>query len=123
MNRYWHRRWLALGYAIRGLRDLFATQPHAQIHALATIAVISAGFYWRIAPWEWASVIICIGLVIALEAVNTAIEYLTDLSSPEIHPLAGKAKDMAAAAVLIAAINAIGVAFVVFGPRLWAIFF
>jgi diacylglycerol kinase len=123
MNGYWYRRWLALGYALHGMRDLFVTQPHAQIHALAALLVIAAGLYWHIAPWEWVSVIICIGLVIALEAVNTAIEYLTDLVSPDIHPLAGKAKDIAAAAVLVAAISAIGVALIVFGPRLWAVFF
>jgi diacylglycerol kinase len=71
---------------------------------------------------EWVALVICIVLVLALEAVNTALEYLTDLVSPEYHPLAGKAKDVAAAAVLIAAIGAVWVGILIFMPYLSALF-
>ena len=65
---------------------------------------------------------ICIALVISLEAVNTALEYLTDLVSPERHPLAGKAKDVAAAAVLIAAIGSAIVGLLIFVPKFSRLF-
>lgn len=66
---------------------------------------------------EWLAVILCFALVIGLEAVNTALEYLTDLVSPDYHPLAGKTKDVAAAAVLIAALGAVAVGLLVFVPH------
>ena len=68
---------------------------------------------------EWVAISICIALVLALEALNTALEYLTDLVSPEYHPLAGKAKDAAAAAVLLVALGAIVVGLIVFIPHLF----
>jgi len=60
--------------------------------------VTVAGFFFSISSLEWVAVVLCIASVFALEAVNTALEYLTDLASPEFHPLAGKAKDVAAGA-------------------------
>ena len=64
---------------------------------------------------------LCIELLISMEAINTALEYLTDLVSPEYHPLAGKVKDVAAAAVLVAALGAATVGLIVFGPKLLAL--
>ena len=95
------RRIASFHFALQGVADLLRSQPNARIH-IAAAAAVAAGFYFRIASWEWVAVIFCIVLVIALEAVNTALEYLTDLASPDFHPLAGKAKDVAAAAVLVA---------------------
>jgi len=80
--------------------------------------VIIAGLYFGIERWEWAILTGCITLVIAAEALNTAIEFLTDLASPEYHPLAGKAKDTAAAAVLFCAIGAVVIGIIVFWPYL-----
>jgi diacylglycerol kinase (ATP) len=93
-------------------------QPNARIHLIFSAAVVIAGFHYHISKAEWLAVIICMAMVLGLEALNTAVEYLCDLVSPEYHPLAGKAKDVAAAAVFIAAIGAVGVGLLVFAPPL-----
>lgn len=107
-------------YALQGLADMFRTQPNARFHLATSVVVVVAGFLLEISRWEWAALVLCMALVLALEAVNTALEYLTDLVSPEYHPLAGKAKDAAAGAVLVAAIGAAVVGGVVFLPKLCA---
>lgn len=113
------RRLQSFRYAFRGAADLFASQPNARIHLAAAAAAIGAGFWLKISPSEWLAVLVCIALVFSLEAANTAIEYLTDLVSPDFHPLAGKAKDAAAAAVLLAAIGAATVGAVIFLPKIF----
>lgn len=115
------RRANSFRYAFQGLADLFRSQPNARIHLGITVLVVGAGFYFGISRPEWVAVVLCITIVLALEALNTALEYLTDLVSPEYHPLAGKAKDAAAAAVLLAAMGAVAVGAVVFGPRVWGV--
>lgn len=117
-----HRRIDSFRYAFQGLADLFRSQPNARIHLGATVLVIVAGGWLHISRLEWVALVVCITLVIALEAMNTALEYLTDLVSPEFHPLAGKAKDVAAAAVLVGAGGAVLVGLIVFGPRLIVLF-
>jgi len=112
------KRAASFQYAFQGLIDLFKTQPNARIHLLATMLVVSAGFYFQISRTEWMAVSLCIALVISLEAANTALEYLTNLVSPAYHPLAGKAKDAAAAAVLVAAISAVTVGTMIFLPHI-----
>lgn len=113
------KRVASLGFACRGLLDLFKSQPNARIHLGAMAIVTVAGFYFQISRTEWIAVTLCIAMVLSLEAVNTGIEYLTDLVSPGFHPLAGKAKDVAAAAVLIAAIGAVVVGAMIFLPKIW----
>jgi len=105
-------------YAFQGLADLFRTQPNARIHLLLASLVVAAGCLLHISRTEWLAIVLSISLVIALEAVNTAIEYLTDLISPDYHPLAGKTKDVAAAAVLIGAFGAVIVGLLIFLPHL-----
>lgn len=116
------RRADSFRYAFQGLADLFRNQPNARIHLGIAVLVVGAGFYFGISRQEWVAVVLCITIVLALEALNTALEYLTDLVSPEYHPLAGKAKDAAAAAVLLAAAGAVAVGAVIFGPRVWGAF-
>ena len=113
-----HKRLKSFHYAFKGLQDLVRNQPNARIHLLFAVSVIFAGLYFQISRPEWLAVTICIFMVISLEAVNTALEYLTDLVSPEYHPLAGKVKDAAAAAVLIAAIGAAIVGLMIFVPKI-----
>lgn len=119
----WKRRLLSFKYAFQGLAVLFRTQPNAQLHLVALCAVVAAGFYFSISRSEWLAVIGVATLVVSLEAVNTALESLTDLVSPGHHPLAGRAKDLAAGAVLFAAMGAVATGLVVFGPRVWQLFF
>ncbi|MEM6396238.1 MAG: diacylglycerol kinase family protein [Bacteroidota bacterium] len=116
---YWQKRKAAFGHAFRGFLDLVRHHPHAHLHLIATTMTILAGLNLRFAQWEWMVAILCLGLVWAAEALNTALEYLTDLVSPEYHPLAGKAKDMAAAGVLCAALAAFVVGLLLIGPKLW----
>lgn len=104
-------------YAFKGITILFAEHANARIHLLAAAAATAAGFYFNISAREWIAIVLCIVLVVSLEAVNSSLEYLTDLVSPDHHPLAGKAKDVAAAAVLIAAIGSVIVGLLIFVPK------
>lgn len=110
-------------YAFRGLYVLFATQANARIHLLALILVMVIGLFFRIQPLEWAILGGAMALVLAMEAMNTALEFLTDLVSPNYHILAEKAKDVAAAAVLISAIGAVVSGLFILGPYLLHWFF
>ncbi len=115
-------RFASFGYAFRGIKELVAEQPNAKIHLIVASMVILAGFLLDISTMEWLVIILSIALVFAAEAFNTALEYLTDLVSPNFHPLAGKTKDVAAGAVLITAIGTAIVGLVVFLPKLLALF-
>ncbi len=106
----------SFGHAFRGLKVLLQTQHNARIHAAATVLVVAAGVTLRISPAEWAAIVLAAVCVWAAEALNTSIEFLVDLASPELHPLAAKAKDVAAGAVLVAAIGALIVGVLVLGP-------
>jgi diacylglycerol kinase len=109
-------------YAFNGIRDLLKSQINARIHLFFTILVIAGGFFFDISKVEWLICLLAIATVFAAEAFNTALEYLTDLASPDYHPLAGKAKDAAAAAVLILAIVALIIGFMVFWQPFLALF-
>lgn len=105
-------------YAFRGIIDLMTTQTNAQIHLCITFLVLLFGIYFNLSHLEWILIIFAIALVFSAEAFNTAIEYLTDLVSPEYHPLAGKAKDVAAGAVLLTAIGAALIGILIFLPKI-----
>lgn len=113
----------SFGFAFKGLRYLLATQHNARIHLLATAMVVAAAFYFRLAAAEWILLLIIIGMVWAAEAINTALELIIDMVSPQKHPLAGHAKDVAAAAVLITAIIAALVGIILFLPHIINRFF
>ena len=107
----------SFGHAFRGLRFLLQSQPNAWIHLLATVCVIAAGAFVRLAGFEWCLILLAMTVVWVTESFNTAIECLVDLVSPEIQPLAGRAKDVAAGAVLLGAIGASLVGVFVFLPH------
>jgi diacylglycerol kinase len=109
-------------YAFAGLAELLRSQANARIHAGFTVIVVAAGFYFNLTPVEWCLIVFAIASVFSAEAFNTALENLTDLVSPEYHPLAGKAKDVAAAAVLLTAIGAAIVGFIIFLPKVLNLF-
>lgn len=119
---YLSGRLRSFGHAFRGLGILVRTEHNARIHAVAAILVVAAGALARISAVEWALVALAVVCVWATEAVNTSIEFLVDLVSPEIHPLAAKAKDVAAGAVLVAAMGALIVGVLVFGPHVLKLF-
>jgi diacylglycerol kinase (ATP) len=108
----------SFGYALRGLKYMLLSQPNAGIHLVAAIGVIALGSVTGLSKSEWCSTLLAITAVWVAEAMNTAVETLTDLVSPEFHPLAGKAKDLAAGAVLVTVIGAMAVGCFVFLPVL-----
>lgn len=107
----------SFGHALRGLRVLLR-QPNARIHAVAAVLVLVLGASLRISAGEWLAVVLATVLVMGAEALNTALELVVDLVSPEWHALARDAKDTAAAAVLLCSLGAAVVGVVVFGPKL-----
>ncbi|MEZ4804109.1 MAG: diacylglycerol kinase family protein [Bacteroidia bacterium] len=102
-------------YAFHGIR-LALKERNFKIHVICSILVVSLGFYFQVSKNEWLILIFCISMVFSLEIVNTSIEKLTDLVSPETNTLAGYAKDLAAAAVLIASIAALIIGSMIFWP-------
>jgi diacylglycerol kinase (ATP) len=115
------RRAASFGHAFRGVGMALRSEVHMQFHAVATAVTLGAGLYFQLSLTEWALVALAISAVWAAELFNTAIETLTNLVSPGYHPLAGKAKDVASGAVLLASLGALAVGALVFGPKLWAL--
>lgn len=109
----------SFGYAFRGWWHVLRTQRNAWIHAVISTGVIILSLWLRLPPRDWAVLLVTIAMVWAAEFFNTAIEAVVDLASPLQHPLAAVGKDVGAAAVLIAALAAVGVGLLILGPPLW----
>lgn len=109
--------------AFAGLRYILSTQRNAWIHAVASLLVLALGFHLHLGHLEWCGLVVAIALVWMAESFNTALESLADASVPELNPLVGRAKDSAAAAVLIAAIAAAAIGSLILGPPLWSLLF
>jgi diacylglycerol kinase (ATP) len=103
--------------AFNGLGLVFRSQHSARIQAIAALAVVVLGVALRVSAPEWCALVLAIALVLTAEALNTSIEAVVDLVSPEFHQVAGRAKDVGAGAVLIAALGSIVVGLLVFGPH------
>jgi diacylglycerol kinase (ATP) len=103
--------------ALRGIQVMLVSQHNAWIHVIATVCVLAAGLIFGLTTAEWCWITLAVVAVWTAEALNTAFEFLTDVASPEFHPLAGKAKDVAAGAVLIAALGAVAIGLLIFGPH------
>lgn len=101
-------------YAIRGIWLSIADQRNLKVQIVIATIVVGAGFYFDITAIEWCIILICIGLVIGLEMINSAIESVVDLVTMERKPLAGKIKDIAAGAVLISSIISVIIGVIIF---------
>lgn len=101
-------------YAWNGITSAFSGQMNLKIFFGVAVAVIVLGFYFQVTTAEWIILILCIGSTISLELINTAIENLVDLVTTERKPLAGKIKDIAAGAVLVATLTSILVGSIIF---------
>ena len=112
------KRIKSFAFAFRGIFKAFRTEHNLWIQSSIAIVVIIFGFYFQIPSNEWILVIIAIGMVLMAELFNTAIESLVDLVSPEYDEMAGFAKDVAAGAVLVAAIAAAVIGAIIFTPYL-----
>ncbi len=112
----------SFGHAFKGMAYVIRTQRNMRIHLVAAVAVVVAAFWFSISSLEWLAIILCIGLVLAAESFNTAIELLVDKISPDYDKQAGRIKDIAAAAVLFCAIASLLIAALIFIPKIISIF-
>ncbi|KZE40087.1 diacylglycerol kinase [Bhargavaea cecembensis] len=110
-------------YAWRGVLHGFGTEQNFRFHVLAALIVTCAGWMTGLSQSEWMIVVLLYGGIFALELVNTAIERIVNLVSPEHHPLAGQAKDAAAGAVLLFAVASAIIGCVIFIPKWLNLFF
>ena len=108
----------SFGFAFEGIFYTFKTQWNFRFHCFSAILVIFMSFFFKISTTEWLFVILCIGLVMFAELINTALETLVDLVSPEYHRLAKIAKDTAAASVLVLAFMSLIIGVIIFFPYL-----
>jgi len=109
-------------FAIKGIATVISTQHNFRIHLFALIAVIAAAWLFRISTAEWCIVLLASALVLSLEIINTAFEFLVDIVSPQYHEKAGRIKDLSAAAVLVASIIAAIAGILIFGKYILALF-
>ena len=101
--------------AMKGILTAVAGQMNLKVQLIIALLVVAAGFYFEITALEWCVLLLIIGVVLALEMMNTAIEHLVDLVTTEWKPLAGKVKDIAAGSVLVAACASIVIGWLIFG--------
>ncbi|MFR9165778.1 MAG: diacylglycerol kinase family protein [Dysgonomonas sp.] len=104
-------------YAFNGFKILLSEEHNARIHLVITVLVVIAGFLLGVSAAEWCLLVLCIGLVIAMEALNSSIENLSDFVSPGRNDKIKKVKDLAAFAVLICALASVVVGLIIFVPK------
>ena len=112
-------RALSFRFAFHGWWFVIRTQKNAWIHAIVSIIVIFLGLWLSLSAGDWAVIIIAIAMVWTAEFLNTALEAVVDLASPESNHLAKVGKDVGAAAVLIAASSSAIIGLLILGPPLW----
>jgi len=108
----------AFGFALRGLAYAWRTQRNIRIQFAIAVLIAIVGIWLRVGALAWALLITAMALVLAAELLNTAVEALVDLVSPQPNPTAGAAKDACAAAVVIAVVGAVLIGLFVLGPPL-----
>lgn len=118
MNRFLR----SFSYACTGIATAFKSEANMRIHAAAALLVIVLGFIFSISPAEWLVILLCIGLVVAAEIFNTAIEKTCDAITTEKNEHIKKAKDLAAAAVLILALISLVCGGIIFLPHIFRLF-
>jgi diacylglycerol kinase len=106
----------SFGYALQGIIYGIKSSPNMKIHLLAAVLVFLAAGAVKVTRIEWALLSLAVFMVLTAETINTSLERSVDLASPEIHPIAKVSKDVAAGAVLLAALNAVVIGWLVFGP-------
>ncbi len=108
-------------YAWQGFRSCMVSEPNFRIHIITSLLVVGAGFLLGISTAEWLVVLLCIGFVMAMEMLNTAIEKLSDVVHRDHHPGIRQTKDIAAGAVLASAIIAAICGTVIFLPKVYSL--
>lgn len=116
------KRVTSFGYAFEGIGTLLRDEHNSRVHVAVMALVVVAGMAFGISVLEWTAVIVCFGMVLMAEAMNSGIEALADLVMPDRHPLVKKAKDVAAAGVLFTAVASVAVGLIVFLPYVIKLF-
>lgn len=111
----------SLQFAISGIITFFRNERNGQIQLVAAIIVVTLGLVFQIDTKEWLVVVLCILMVVTLEMINTALEKLCDVVHPGYHPQIKIIKDIAAGAVLIAALGSIIIGAIIFVPKIIAL--
>lgn len=111
----------SFGFAFKGIA-FSLKQRNFRIMLSSAVLAILCGFFFHVTITEWCIIIICCGLVLALEIINTAIEFFVDLVHPDFHPVAGKIKDLAAGAVFVFSLVALVCGILIFGKYIAALF-
>ena len=122
MWQFLQDRFKSFGYALKGIYLFFSTQVHPKIHLLAIVVISILGYFLGLTATEWCLIIICMAIVLLAEGINSALEDLVDLVSPDYHPIAGRVKDIAAGAVLLAVILCGIVWGIIFLPKIFLLF-
>ncbi len=119
MLDFFRSRARSFRYAFAGWWFVIRTQRNAWIHAVTSVVVVILAFWLRLSARDWAVIVLAIGMVWTSEFLNTALEAVVDLASPQQHHLARVGKDVGAAAVLIAALSSALIGILILGPPLW----
>lgn len=119
MRSFLKTRIQSFRFALAGWWYVVRSQQNAWIHVLASFTVLLLGIWLNLLPRDWAVIILSVALVWTAEFLNTALEAVVDLTSPEQHELARTGKDVGAAAVLIAAGSSVLIGILILGPPLW----
>jgi diacylglycerol kinase len=112
----------SFGWAFNGLKDCILHEKNFRIQYIIALLIVIAGIFFSISASEWMIILICFAVVLSFEIINSAIEKLCDLVSPEFNLTIKKVKDMSASAVLLAAIISFIVGCIIFLPRILLLF-
>ena len=107
----------SFGYAFEGIAETFRQGRNIKIQTVVAVIAVVLGFAFQISSIEWIVMVLCIGLVLSGEVINTSFENVVDLACPEWHPKAKAAKDMAAGGVLVAAAMSLIIGLIIFVPK------
>jgi diacylglycerol kinase (ATP) len=110
-------RFKSMGFALKGAFKLITTEHSVMVQSSLAVLMIIAGFYFEIDRYEWIMQILTFGLVLSIEGLNTAVEKIADFIHPEFHDRIGFIKDIAAGAVMFAALSALAVGMLIYIPK------
>jgi diacylglycerol kinase (ATP) len=116
-NSFFTGRLKSVGFALKGAYKLITTEHSVMVQSSLAVVLIIAGFFFHISREEWMMQILAFGLVLSIESLNTAVEKIADFIHPEFHDRIGFIKDIAAGAVMFAALAAMAVGLLIYVPK------
>ena len=116
-NSFFSGRLKSVGFAVKGALKLITTEHSVMVQSSLAVLMTVAGFYFKIDRYEWMMQILAFGLVLGVESLNTAVEKIADFIHPEYHERIGFIKDIAAGAVMFAALAAMAIGLLIYVPK------